>query len=150
MNLGNPTTMDIQYYKSLHYPAQLTRHVDNGEEYWLAEILDLPGCMADGATPNEAMESVEEAKELWISAHLEDGYEVPEPSDAREFSGRFVLRIPKSLHRSLALEAKREGVSLNQNIMTRLAATAGHPRPATPGVAPLRTPGTASGPRDGF
>ena len=91
MNLGNTTTMDVEYYKNLRYPVQLTRHADEQEEYWLAEVLDLPGCMSDGATPNEAMESLEDAKELWIAAHLEDGYEVPEPTDAREYSGRFVL-----------------------------------------------------------
>ena len=125
MNLADSLTKDVEYYENVQYAVQLTRHADNGEEYWLAEILDLPGCMANGATPNEAMESVEEAKELWIAGHLEDGYEVPEPSDAREFSGKFVLRIPKSLHRSLALEARREGVSLNQNIMTRLAVHTG-------------------------
>ena len=116
---------DIEYFRGLEYPIHLTKRTDNGEEYWLAEILDLPGCMADGETPNDALDSLEEAKQLWIASHFEDGYEVPEPSDPFEYSGRLVLRMPKSLHRRLALEAKREGVSLNQHMISQLAARIG-------------------------
>ena len=38
-----------------------------------------------------------------------------------EYSGKFNVRLPKSLHAALASEAEAEGVSLNQLIMTKLA-----------------------------
>jgi predicted HicB family RNase H-like nuclease len=49
---------------------------------------------------------------------------LPEPPvgpQRREYSGKFNVRVPKSLHASLASEAEAEGVSLNQLIVTKLA-----------------------------
>lgn len=110
----------LEYYLNLPYPVQLSRQIDDDDEYWFAEILDLPGCMADGVNPNEAMKNLEDAKRLWIETHIEDGYEVPEPAQSHGYSGKFLLRMPKSLHHRLALQAKREGVSLNQHVVSLL------------------------------
>jgi antitoxin HicB len=58
---------------------------------------------------------IEDAKIGWLEVALELGREIPEPvPENDDFSGRFVLRLPKSLHRDLADRAKRENVSLNQ------------------------------------
>jgi predicted HicB family RNase H-like nuclease len=49
---------------------------------------------------------------------------LPEPdvrSSREEYSGKFVVRIPKSLHAALAAEAETEGVSLNQLVIVKLA-----------------------------
>jgi predicted HicB family RNase H-like nuclease len=49
---------------------------------------------------------------------------LPEPAvgpQRREYSGKFNVRVPKSLHAALASEAEAEGVSLNQLIVTKLA-----------------------------
>src|SRR5947209_1684916 len=54
--------------------------------------------------------------------HLIDS--LPEPPvgpQRREYSGKFNVRVPKSLHAALASEAEAEGVSLNQLIVTKLA-----------------------------
>ena len=39
---------------------------------------------------------------------------IPEPDSIEDYSGQFKLRLPRSLHRQLALQSKREGVSMNQ------------------------------------
>ena len=81
---------------------------------FLAEILDLPGCIAEGETVEEAMDNLKEALAAWTATANELGRRIPEPSTARErYSGKWVQRVPKSLHAKLATEAKREGVSLN-------------------------------------
>ena len=49
-----------------------------------------------------------------LQAALEDGLPVREPDDLENYSGQFKLRIPKSLHRSLAEHARQEGISMNQ------------------------------------
>ena len=49
-----------------------------------------------------------------MQAALEDGLPVREPDDLENYSGQFKLRIPKSLHRSLAEHARQEGISMNQ------------------------------------
>ncbi len=70
---------DLEYYLNLSYPVRLSHQYDDDDEYWLAEIPQLPGCMSDGPTPGEALKNLENAKRLWIETHMEDGYEPPEP-----------------------------------------------------------------------
>lgn len=96
--------------------------VDEGGGY-LIEYPDLPGCMSDGDTIEEAIANGREARSEWIVAMREAGREVPAPDvDAAEkYSGRWVLRTPRSLHRHLAEQAKREGVSLNTLAVALLA-----------------------------
>jgi len=65
--------------------------------------------------------NLEEARRLWLEAAYEHGDEIPLPSTEREYSGRVLVRMPKSLHRRLDEEAKAEGVSLNQYIVSLLA-----------------------------
>jgi len=89
--------------------------------YWIAEHPELPGCIADGETAQEALSSLDISRELWIESRLATGLEVPEPQEAPQYSGRFVLRIPKGLHRELANEAEAEGVSLNSLVSNVLA-----------------------------
>ncbi len=62
-----------------------------------------------------------EAMEGWIETKLENGFPVPMPLGADNYSGKFVLRLPKSLHARLAVEATREGVSLNQYALYKLS-----------------------------
>ena len=59
--------------------------------------------------------------EGWIETKLENGFPVPQPIDDSQYSGKFVLRIPKTLHARLAMEAEKEGVSLNQYALYRLS-----------------------------
>jgi len=97
----------------LKYPV-VVRELSNEEGGgFLAEIPDLPGCMADGETAAEAVAAVENAIEEWIATAKELNRSIPEPSALDKYSGKWVQRVPKSLHMKLAMEAKREGVSLN-------------------------------------
>ncbi|MGH2844377.1 MAG: type II toxin-antitoxin system HicB family antitoxin [Solirubrobacteraceae bacterium] len=88
---------------------------------FLIEYPELPGCMSDGETIEEALANGREAKETWIAAMREAGRAVPKPGQAEGYSGRWLLRTPRSLHRRLAEQAKREGVSLNTLAVTLLA-----------------------------
>jgi hypothetical protein len=63
----------------------------------------------------------------WLEIALEDGRTIPEPRPLEDYSGRFVVRVPKSLHRDLTDAANAEGVSLNAYINTELARSVGHP-----------------------
>mgnify|MGYP001622983025 FL=1 len=75
---------------------------------------DLPGCITCGETLEKAVKNAEDAKRSWMEAALEDGMLIPEPDSLEEYSGQFKLRIPRTLHKSLAEHSKREGVSMNQ------------------------------------
>ena len=115
----------------------------------IAEAPELPGCVADGSTPDEAVQNLREAMKSWISSRLEAGLQVPEPSGTEAFSGRILVRLPKYLHKRLADQAREQGSSLNQYLVSILsegstratAAAANLPVHLDPGFAAL-----ASGP----
>src|ERR1700733_3913634 len=92
---------------------------------YLAEFPDLPGCIADGETVEEALHEAEDALKAWLAAAKEFGDKIPEPTIATNFSGQWRIRLPKSLHAALALRAKLEGVSLNTLAATLLAQSMG-------------------------
>jgi len=73
------------------------------DEGYLARVPELPHCMTAGETPEEALGLLRDAMEGWLIVAIEHGNPIPEPAplpDA-EYSGKFVLRVPKSLHRQL-------------------------------------------------
>lgn len=92
---------------------------------YFAEILEFPGCFSEGNTPGQAMDNLNEAMEAWIEAALDSGQAIPDPIATAGYSGRVLLRLPKSLHREAARRAEMDGVSLNQFLVTAIAARAG-------------------------
>ncbi len=123
---------DLSHYLRLRYPMEIVQAEEGG---YFAQIPDLPGCMAQGETIEEAAKNLEDAKRAWIEVRLEDGLEVPPPHEpVEEYSGRFLLRIPKSLHREVATLARREGTSLNQYALHLLSFALGRQRKADQAV----------------
>ncbi len=108
----------LQDHLSLGYPFQVIAEPEGG---YTIVFPDLPGCMSQVESLAEVGPVAEEIRTLWIETAYERGLEIPEPSYPEEYSGRFNLRIPRSLHRKLAESAEREGVSLNQYVATLLA-----------------------------
>jgi predicted RNase H-like HicB family nuclease len=90
-----------------------------------AEIVEFPGCIAEGETASEALKNLEEVAADWIRAALAQGQDVPEPMETAGYSGKLVLRMPKSLHQRASLYAERDGVSLNQFIVACIAENVG-------------------------
>jgi antitoxin HicB len=109
--------------RNLQYPITLRPLAKDEGGGWLAEFPDLPGCLADGATPEEAMKEAVDAARSWIKTARAHNDPIPVPSrDSRSgYSGRWVLRTPKSLHKRLSECAKAEGVSLNTLAVALLA-----------------------------
>jgi antitoxin HicB len=99
--------------------------VPEEEGGYRAEILEFPGCFAEGETAGEAAANLEDAVRSWIEATLANGQIVPEPMEELDYSGKLVVRLPKSLHRHAALAANRQGVSLNQFIVSSIAEQVG-------------------------
>jgi antitoxin HicB len=114
---------EVRRIVSLPYVREL---IPNGDDTWFARIVEFPGCMTEGATQQEALVNLADAMSAWVEVCLEDHITVPQPSQT-EFSGKFMVRIPKSLHGDIARRADREGVSLNQYVSTQLARTVGRP-----------------------
>jgi len=112
------TRKPLADYLDLDYPFQAIAGPEGG---YVVVFPDLPGCLTQVESLAEIGPAAEEARRLWIATEYEDGAEIPLPSYPEEYSGKFHLRLPRSLHRRLAELAVREGVSLNQCAVSLLA-----------------------------
>ncbi|MCC5863427.1 MAG: type II toxin-antitoxin system HicB family antitoxin [Gammaproteobacteria bacterium] len=78
---------------NFEYPFEL-RPLSEGEGGgWLITFPDLPGCMSDGESPEEAVANGRDALAAWVAAAREAGREVPRPGELP--SGKFIARIPR-------------------------------------------------------
>ena len=102
----------IDEYMALPYRIELVP--DTAEGGYVVSYPDLKGCLTTGETIEQAVANGEDAKREWLAAALEEGIEIPVPASDEEYSGQFKLRIPKSLHRQLAMQSRKEGISMNQ------------------------------------
>lgn len=116
--MATRTRESLSYYLSLNYPFSVDADPDGG---YVITFPDLPGCMTQVESTNEIGPAAEEVRRLWITTEHEAGEDIPAPSYPEEYSGKFNLRLPRSLHRRLAELAERENVSLNQCVVTLLA-----------------------------
>ena len=110
-----------EYYMSLPYNYIVQPINDESGSYFYAHILELDGCQSTGSTFEEAYKNLKDAMKGWIETKLEGGFDVPMPVKQDNFSGKFVVRIPKSLHYKLSIQAAQEGVSLNQYALYKLS-----------------------------
>ncbi len=102
---------NIEYYMALPYSVSIIPEEDAAG--FVGMIPELPGCLTAGGSWEEVIENMEDAKRSWLEAALEEGITIREP-DLRHYSGQLRLRMPKELHRALAVRAQLEGVSMNQ------------------------------------
>jgi antitoxin HicB len=107
----------------LDYPFQVHPLARDEGGGYLIEFPDLPGCLSDGRTIEEAVANGADALRSWLATAREFGDPIPLPSRRSDdaYSGRWNMRVPRSLHRRLAERAKAEGVSLNTLALTLLA-----------------------------
>ena len=113
--------MEAQDYMKLPYNCVIKRVEDESGSYFHAAVIEFDGCQSTGDSFEEAYSGLREAMEGWIETKLANGFPVPQPLKGENFSGKFVVRLPKTLHAKLALEAAREGVSLNQYALYKLS-----------------------------
>lgn len=110
---------NLAYYMALPY-TKLLRPDEDGDI--VARIVELPGCSTHGKDEEETLKNLQEAQRLWLEDCIEAGDPVPEPEKEEALpSGKWVQRVPRSLHRQLAQMAKTEGVSLNQLVTSMLS-----------------------------
>ncbi|MBM7856119.1 antitoxin HicB [Desulfohalotomaculum tongense] len=110
---------NLNYYLSLPYKIVLHPAEEGG---CAAEIPELPGCLFQGETKEEALEMIEDAKITWLEAALESSREIAKPvSKGDKFSGKFVLRISKSLHHGMGTFSPSLSSGILSNTHLRLS-----------------------------
>jgi antitoxin HicB len=116
---------NLKYYLNLNYPVEIKKIPKADGGGYLASIPQLGGkaFCGDGDNIEEALRNLNKVKEHLFRGYLEEGIPIPEPEPEPEsiFSGKFVVRIPASLHRELVETARKENMSLNQLVLHLLS-----------------------------
>ena len=112
----------VEYYLNLSYEIEVQKEEEGG---FVVSIPVLPGCITQVEEWGEAEDAIEEVRRIWIQTAYEDGVKIPLPKSAKEYSGKFVLRIPRSMHRNLDTRAQEEGVSLNMLVVSLISQSLG-------------------------
>lgn len=110
--------------EQIKYPFEIRPLSENDGGGYLITFPDLPGCISDGNSVEEAITNGMDAVHSWIATAKEFNDFIPEPGK-NQSSGRFVQRLPKSLHARLATRAKQEGVSMNALVTAIIAESLG-------------------------
>ena len=108
----------LSFFLDQHYPFLVTPDPDGG---YFISFPDLPGCITQVDQPSEIGPAAEEIRTLWIETAHERGREIPLPQGGAEYSGKFVVRVPRHMHQRLAESAALDGVSLNQYVVSLLS-----------------------------
>ena len=115
----------IDDFLRLPYTIEVIRDESDGLPGYVARVVELPGCLTQADDFQELGEMIEDAMRAWIETALEDGQTIPEPWPIEAYSGKFVVRVPRSLHRQLVVAAESDGVSLNSFVNVALARVIG-------------------------
>ncbi|HEX5500864.1 MAG TPA: toxin-antitoxin system HicB family antitoxin [Thermomicrobiales bacterium] len=116
--MAKSTHHSLEWYMDQPYPYLVMPDPEGG---YVIRFPDLPGCLTQVETAEEIAAMADEIRVLWLETEFELGADIPLPSGSNDYSGKFILRVPRSLHRTLAQSAEREGVSLNAYVTAVLA-----------------------------
>jgi antitoxin HicB len=107
------------------YPFEIRPLSEEDGGGFLISFTDFSECIADGETMAEAIENGMDALQETIAALESLNMAVPEPGSGGSYSGKFIQRVPKSIHARLVMRAKQEGVSMNSLVTAMLAESLG-------------------------
>lgn len=113
----------------MKYGFKVSQMTNEGKTFWIVESTELKGCVAQGDTIEEALKDFEQNEVAWLEAAKEYGIPIPKPQTTQnEYSGKFTIRIAKSIHKKLTELACEEGISLNQLVNDILCEGIGYKR----------------------
>ncbi len=102
-----------------HYTYRVTWSPDDGEHVGLC--IEFPSLSWLAPTPEEALKGIRQTVVKVISDMKSSGEPIPAPLSEKHYSGEFRVRIPPDVHRTLAIQAAEQGISLNRLASAKLA-----------------------------
>ena len=101
------------------YTYRVTWSEEDGE--FVGLCAEFPGLSWLSADPEKAIRGVRALVKNSVKDMAQNGEKIPTPISTRQFSGKFMIRVPPEVHRQLATEAAESGVSLNRIASAKLA-----------------------------
>ncbi len=108
-----------QQHKAEEYSYSVVWSAD--DKAFIGRVDEFPSLAAHGSTQEKALHEIGNVVKFVLEDLAAEKEQIPVPLSKRDFSGKLNVRMPKTLHRRLAAESTREGVSLNNWINTKLA-----------------------------
>jgi len=102
-----------------HYTYRVTWSQEDGEHVGLCA--EFPSLSWLAPTPEKALAGIRHLVDEVVADMQATGEPVPDPLSERQYSGRFMVRVPSLVHRALATEAAEQGVSINRLVSAKLA-----------------------------
>jgi predicted HicB family RNase H-like nuclease len=100
------------------YTYRLTWSEEDGEHIGLC--VEFPSLSWLDSTPEKALAGIRKVVKEVLADITNSGEIIPEPISIRNYSGKFMVRVPPETHRSLAVQAAESGVSLNRLVSSKL------------------------------
>ena len=107
--------------KLTDYPFEVRPLAEEDGGGYLISFPDFAECISDGETVEDALVNGRDALKATLAALKAKKLPVPAPNGGGVASGKFVARVPKTVHAQLATRARTEGVSLNALVLTFIA-----------------------------
>jgi predicted HicB family RNase H-like nuclease len=105
--------------KSDHYTYRVTWSEEDKE--YIGLCAEFPGLSWLAEAPESALKGILNVVSSVIKDMRSNGEKIPGPISNRQFSGKFMVRVPPEVHRKLAMEAAESGVSLNRIASAKLS-----------------------------
>ena len=105
--------------KNDHYTYRVTWSEDDGE--YVGLCAEFPSLSWLAKTPETALKGIRKVVSDVVQDMKSSNEEVPEPIANRHYSGKFMVRVPPEVHRTLSIQAAEAGVSLNRLASTKLS-----------------------------
>ena len=105
--------------KNDHYTYRITWSADDNE--YVGLCAEFPGLSWLSKTPEGALRGIRKVVADEVVDMNKNGEEIPEPIANKNYSGKFMVRVPPEAHRKLAIQAAEEGVSLNRLASVKLS-----------------------------
>lgn len=102
-----------------HYTYRVTWSVED-EEY-VGLCAEFPSLSWLAQSPESALKGIRKTVETVIKDMKANNEEIPQPIASKNFSGKFMVRVPPEVHKNLAIQAAESGVSINRLVSSRLS-----------------------------
>lgn len=105
--------------KNDHYTYRVTWSEEDNE--YVGLCTEFPSLSWLSKSPEAALKGIRKTVAEVIEDMKENGEEIPQPLANKNYSGKFMVRVPPEVHRSLAIQAAESGVSINRLVSSRLS-----------------------------
>ena len=101
-----------------HYTYRVTWSEDDNE--YVGLCIEFPSLSWLSETPESALMGIREVVGDAVFDMHQTGEKIPKPLANKNYSGKFMVRVPPEVHRALAIQAAEAGVSLNRMASAKL------------------------------